>query len=228
MPPGGDPTNVASGAGSSKVRVCTWPSAKSRRSSPRGSRRFAVLIAAIVPLEPLPSPPLPGRSATSRCARSSTGPRSRSTPCTRRSARSPTASRSARSRRCSASWPTSTVFHASSPATSTHRATRAARERSSPSPARAQAPSAGIRRAPRPRRACPGRGASAPWLARRIPPPARVQAHDRSWMAPPGYGWRLDHVIASAELEPVACEYVHDWRDQGLSDHSVTGRSYAH
>jgi exonuclease III len=40
-------------------------------------------------------------------------------------------------------------------------------------------------------------------------------------MAPPGYGWRLDHVIASAELEPVACDYVHDWREQGLSDHSA-------
>jgi endonuclease/exonuclease/phosphatase family metal-dependent hydrolase len=44
---------------------------------------------------------------------------------------------------------------------------------------------------------------------------------DRSWMAPPGYGWRLDHVIASAELEPLACDYVHDWREQGLSDHSA-------
>lgn len=47
------------------------------------------------------------------------------------------------------------------------------------------------------------------------------ERRDRSWMAPPGYGWRLDHVIASAELEPVACDYVHDWRDQGLSDHSA-------
>jgi hypothetical protein len=28
-------------------------------------------------------------------------------------------------------------------------------------------------------------------------------------------------VIASPELEPVACDYVHDWREQGLSDHSA-------
>ena len=36
-----------------------------------------------------------------------------------------------------------------------------------------------------------------------------------------GGGWRLDHVFVSAELEPVACVYHHDWRDQGLSDHSA-------
>ena len=34
-------------------------------------------------------------------------------------------------------------------------------------------------------------------------------------------GWRLDHVFCSAELEPVACTYHHDWRDGGLSDHSA-------
>ena len=36
-----------------------------------------------------------------------------------------------------------------------------------------------------------------------------------------GGGWRLDHVFCSAELEPVACRYHHDWRDDGLSDHSA-------
>ena len=36
-----------------------------------------------------------------------------------------------------------------------------------------------------------------------------------------GGGWRLDHVFCSAELEPVACAYHHDWRDAGLSDHSA-------
>jgi exonuclease III len=34
-------------------------------------------------------------------------------------------------------------------------------------------------------------------------------------------GWRLDHVFCSAELEPVACAYHHDWRERGLSDHSA-------
>jgi exonuclease III len=32
---------------------------------------------------------------------------------------------------------------------------------------------------------------------------------------------RLDHVIASSELEPVACDYIHGWREAGLSDHSA-------
>jgi endonuclease/exonuclease/phosphatase family metal-dependent hydrolase len=32
---------------------------------------------------------------------------------------------------------------------------------------------------------------------------------------------RLDHVIASAELEPLACDYLHGWREVGLSDHSA-------
>jgi exonuclease III len=36
-----------------------------------------------------------------------------------------------------------------------------------------------------------------------------------------GGGWRLDHVFCSAELEPVACVYHHDWREAGLSDHSA-------
>lgn len=34
-------------------------------------------------------------------------------------------------------------------------------------------------------------------------------------------GWRLDHIFASAELEPVSCVYHHAWRDAGLSDHSA-------
>jgi exonuclease III len=36
-----------------------------------------------------------------------------------------------------------------------------------------------------------------------------------------GGGWRLDHIFCSAELEPVACVYHHDWREAGLSDHSA-------
>jgi exonuclease III len=42
---------------------------------------------------------------------------------------------------------------------------------------------------------------------------ARIAGH--------GGGWRLDHVFCSAELEPVACLYHHEWRDAGLSDHSA-------
>ncbi len=34
-------------------------------------------------------------------------------------------------------------------------------------------------------------------------------------------GWRLDHTFLSPELRPVACEYHHEWREQGLSDHSA-------
>jgi endonuclease/exonuclease/phosphatase family metal-dependent hydrolase len=36
-----------------------------------------------------------------------------------------------------------------------------------------------------------------------------------------GGGWRIDHLFASAELEPVACGYHHAWRDAGLSDHAA-------
>jgi len=36
-----------------------------------------------------------------------------------------------------------------------------------------------------------------------------------------GGGWRLDHVFCSGEIEPAACRYHHEWREQGLSDHSA-------
>lgn len=36
-----------------------------------------------------------------------------------------------------------------------------------------------------------------------------------------GGGWRLDHLFTSAGLRPTACRYHHEWRDQGLSDHSA-------
>lgn len=32
---------------------------------------------------------------------------------------------------------------------------------------------------------------------------------------------RLDHVLASAGLGAVACDYIHGWREAGLSDHSA-------
>ena len=45
---------------------------------------------------------------------------------------------------------------------------------------------------------------------------------DRSYMfANQKFGWRLDHILASPPLEPVECEYVHAWREDGLSDHSA-------
>jgi exonuclease III len=31
---------------------------------------------------------------------------------------------------------------------------------------------------------------------------------------------RLDHVLASASLHPVECDYIHGWRESALSDHS--------
>lgn len=34
-------------------------------------------------------------------------------------------------------------------------------------------------------------------------------------------GHRLDHVLASASLHPVYCDYQHGWRERGLSDHSA-------
>lgn len=48
------------------------------------------------------------------------------------------------------------------------------------------------------------------------------ERRDRSWTYPSRpFGYRLDHIICSPAFEPVACEYLHDWREQGLSDHSA-------
>ena len=45
---------------------------------------------------------------------------------------------------------------------------------------------------------------------------------DRSYMfANRKFGWRLDHILVSPPLAPVACEYVHEWREAGMSDHSA-------
>jgi exodeoxyribonuclease III len=35
-----------------------------------------------------------------------------------------------------------------------------------------------------------------------------------------GGGYRLDHLIVSAAVEVLVCGYLHEWRDEGLSDHS--------
>jgi exodeoxyribonuclease III len=35
-----------------------------------------------------------------------------------------------------------------------------------------------------------------------------------------GGGYRLDHLIVSAEVSVTSCSYAHDWRREGLSDHS--------
>jgi len=45
---------------------------------------------------------------------------------------------------------------------------------------------------------------------------------DRSYMfVNQKFGWRLDHILASPPFEPAACEYLHEWREDGLSDHSA-------
>lgn len=45
-------------------------------------------------------------------------------------------------------------------------------------------------------------------------------AKEPSWVWRHGGGWRLDHLFA-AGLEVQAAVYHHDWRDDGLSDHSA-------
>ncbi len=35
-----------------------------------------------------------------------------------------------------------------------------------------------------------------------------------------GGGYRLDHLIVSGEVDAPVCGYLHQWRDEGLSDHS--------
>jgi exonuclease III len=52
------------------------------------------------------------------------------------------------------------------------------------------------------------------------------ERRDRSWVprTRPGQrlgpGYRIDHILLSPALRAVACDYVHGWREQGLSDHS--------
>jgi endonuclease/exonuclease/phosphatase family metal-dependent hydrolase len=42
-----------------------------------------------------------------------------------------------------------------------------------------------------------------------------------SWEWPQtGGGYRLDHLIVSAEIEVHEVSYLHEWRKEGLSDHS--------
>lgn len=45
---------------------------------------------------------------------------------------------------------------------------------------------------------------------------------DRSWAYPNrSFGYRLDHILLSPHFTAIACDYVHDLRDEGLSDHSA-------
>jgi exonuclease III len=46
-------------------------------------------------------------------------------------------------------------------------------------------------------------------------------APDVSWAWSHGGGWRLDHILVSPAVEPLAVAYHHDWREAGLSDHSA-------
>ena len=42
-----------------------------------------------------------------------------------------------------------------------------------------------------------------------------------SWTWPRGGGYRLDHLVVSAEIEVAECGYLHEWRRElKLSDHS--------
>jgi exodeoxyribonuclease III len=44
---------------------------------------------------------------------------------------------------------------------------------------------------------------------------------DRSWYWRSGFGYRLDHILVSPPLRATACEYLHHVRDDGLSDHAA-------
>ena len=46
-------------------------------------------------------------------------------------------------------------------------------------------------------------------------------ARDRSWKTGRHPGYRLDHILVSPALEPLACAYDHGVREDGLSDHSA-------
>lgn len=47
------------------------------------------------------------------------------------------------------------------------------------------------------------------------------ERHELSWVYPRRLGgYRLDHLIGSAHFTPLACGYLHDAREAGLSDHA--------
>jgi len=47
-------------------------------------------------------------------------------------------------------------------------------------------------------------------------------AKEYSWYSHQGNGYRYDHTYISQEVLPIvkSCHYLHDWREEGLSDHS--------
>jgi exonuclease III len=47
------------------------------------------------------------------------------------------------------------------------------------------------------------------------------EARDRSWKTGRHPGYRIDHILVSPALTPVACAYDHGVREDGLSDHSA-------
>lgn len=47
------------------------------------------------------------------------------------------------------------------------------------------------------------------------------EARDRSWKTGRHPGYRLDHILISPALLPIACAYDHSLREAGLSDHSA-------
>jgi exonuclease III len=55
-------------------------------------------------------------------------------------------------------------------------------------------------------------------------------ATDASWVARRGekeWGRRYDHIFASRRLTATSCRYLHDWREQRLSDHSAIEADFA-
>jgi exonuclease III len=48
-----------------------------------------------------------------------------------------------------------------------------------------------------------------------------LEAREPSWVwQRTGGGYRLDHLIVSSAVEVLVCGYLHEWRDEGLSDDS--------
>jgi exonuclease III len=55
-------------------------------------------------------------------------------------------------------------------------------------------------------------------------------AQDHSWAARNrgrSFGFRLDHILASQSLQPLECRYLHQLREDGLSDHSAIEAVFA-
>jgi len=200
------------------VEISGWP------PQPRGSRRLAVLVASRAPLEPLPGPPLPWPERHLACRTTLDGATAEV-----RTLHAPLSQKAeqVKVRKLEAVFEVLARADDDSPwvlagdlntpqyesregEIQTFARTRTGRIRPSHGERHDRAELALI--AGLPRRGWRDAFRAVHGYGRR----------DRSWMPHHrGPGYRLDHILLSPRFTPVACDYIHEWREQRLSDHSA-------